>query len=245
MAVIPDEVFSGKPHRLTMGLRALDLSTWLDADPEHPQRAYRRQLLAGHRDEVYAVLPEGRAPAAAVAGRVAEQVGSVLPGRDDPLLEAAAMVRDDLCVLAHTDGTWRLVAAVVCFPSRWRLADKMGLDVLAIHDPVPHYRSALGKPTTKVFSALTPRWRVNWTLLDDPELFQPHAPGGGHVPGPDSYLRIERQCLVPVGEAIAFTIRTDVTPVADLPPEAAEAVLQAASATPADLADYRGWSGPR
>ena len=140
------------------------------------------------------------------------------------MVDAALLVRDDLCVLARTEGTWRLVAAVVCFPSRWRLADKMGRDVLAIHDPVPGYRSGLGAPTTKVFDALTPRWRLNWTLLDDPALFQPAAPAGGHQPGPDSYLRVERQCLVPVGDVVAFTIRTDVVALADLPNDRAKAV---------------------
>lgn len=241
MTDIPEQVFSGAPHRLTMGLRRLDLATWLDADPHHPQREYRRRLLSQRRDEVYALCPEGRSAAAAVALQVAQHVGGVLPGLDDPLVEAAGMVRDDLCVLVEDAGAWRLVAAVVCFPSRWRLADKMGLDVLSVHDPVPRYRTSLGAPTQKVFDALTPRWRLNWTLLDDPELFQPDSPGRGHQPGPDSFLRVERQCLVPVGAAVAFTIRTDVVAVADLPPERADAVLTAAAETPSDLAAYRGW----
>jgi hypothetical protein len=244
MADIPEQVFSGAPHRLTMGLRRLDLTTWLDADPDHPQREYRRQLLAARRDEVYAVLPAGRSPAAEVAARVAEHVGRSLPGLDDPLVEAAGLVRDDVCVLTHDDGAWRLVAAVVCFPSRWRLADKMGRDVLDIHGPVPRYGEVLGGPTTKVFDSLTPRWRVNWTLLDDPELFQPDSPGGGQPPSRASFLRVERQCLVPVGEAVAFTIRTDVVAVTDLPADKADAVLAAAAATPAELADYRGWTAP-
>lgn len=242
MTAIPDEVFSGRAHRLTMGLRALDLQTWLDADSGHPQRAERTRLLAAHRPEVYSVLPEGRQPARVVAQRVADHVGCALAGLDDPLVEAAGLVRDDICVLARTGGAWRLVAAVVCFPSRWRLAEKMGQDVLAIHDPVPGYRQGLAAPTTKVFDALTPRWRVNWTLLDDPQLFQPRSPGGGHRPGPDSYLRVERQCLVPIADVVAFTIRTDVVAIAELPADRAEAVLAAARTTPAELGAYRGWT---
>jgi hypothetical protein len=238
---IPSEVFSGKAHRLTMGLRALDMTTWLDADPEHPQRPYRGQLLRDRRAEVHCTLPEGQEPARTVALQVADHLGATLPGDDDPLVEAARLVRDDLCVLARVHDQWCLVAAVVCFPSRWRLADKMGRDVLAIHDPVPGYRTSLGRPTTTVFDALTPRWRVNWTLLDNPELFQPEGPREGHRPGSESYLRVERQCLVPVADVIAFTIRTDVVAVADLPVEQARAVLDAAAATPPDLAAYRGW----
>lgn len=244
MAHVPEGVLTGKPHRLTMGLRALDLATWLDADPTHPQRRERERLLLDHRDDVVAVLPQGRDAAAAVAERVAQHVGAVLPGRDEPLVEAARLVRDDLCVVQRADGHWSLVAAVVCFPSRWNLADKVGKDVLAIHDPVPGYRSALGRPTLTVFESLTPRWRLNWTLLDDPALFQPRAPSARHRPGFESYLRVERQCLVPVGEAVAFTIRTDVIAVAELPTEQAQALMEAAAGSPADLADYRGWERP-
>lgn len=240
MTAIPDEVFS-KPHRLTMGLRSLDLVTWLDAGP-HEQLPYRTALLAERRSEVYQLLPEGHEAGTAVAQAVAGHVGSALPGADDPLVEAAQLVRDDLCVLAHQNGGWHLVAAVVCFPSRWRLADKMGRDVMAIHDPVPGYRANLEAPTRKVFDGLTARWRLNWTLLDDPELFQPAAPSGSHRPGLDSYLRVERQCLVPVGDHIAFTIRTDVVALADLAPERAEAILTAAAAAPPELAAYRGWT---
>jgi hypothetical protein len=135
---------------------------------------------------------------------------------------------------------------VVCFPSRWRLADKIGKDVLAIHDPVPRYRSTLGAPTESAFGAIVkqaPRWRVNWTLLDDPELFQPQAPvGRGHRPGPESFLRVERQCLVPVGQWVVFSIRTTVVAMSALSPDRARAVLSAAQGTPDDLADYRGWT---
>jgi hypothetical protein len=40
---VPEEIFSGASHKLTMGLRPLDMTTWLDADPEDPQMAQRRE----------------------------------------------------------------------------------------------------------------------------------------------------------------------------------------------------------
>lgn len=243
---IPAEVFSGKPHRLSMGLRPLDLTTWLDSDAHDPQMSRRRELLVRNRSEVVAHLPGSEEASSRVARAVADWVGVVLPGAEPPLVEAAMLVRDDLCVLAPMGDTWRLVAAVVCFPSRWRLADKLGQDVLAIHDPVPRYRSELGAATNKVFgtiSAGAARWRVNWTLLNDPELFQPVAPAGPrHRPGTDSYLRVERQCLVPVDDVIAFTIRTTVRGVRELTGEQARAVMSSAEQTPDDLAAYRGWA---
>ena len=245
---IPAEVFSGKPHKLTMGLRPLDMSTWLDPDPDDPQRVERRRLVEQHRDEVFGALPGSDDACSSVAVAVSRWVGVPLAGEDHPLLEAALLVRDDLCVLARVQRQWTLVAGVVCFPSRWRLSDKLGRDVMTIHDPVPGYRSRLEAPTQQAFAAIAghaARWRVNATLVDDPELFQPVAPEGRtHRPGPASYLRVERQCLVPVGDLIVFSIRTSVRAVAELSPVEAEAVLSAAHNTPDDLAAYRGWSPP-
>lgn len=225
-----------------MGLRPLDLRTWLDPDPEHPQQALRRELLRERRAEVYQALPGTEQSRQTVAQAVSRWVGTALPGCDDPLVEAAGLVRDDLCVVTRVDGSWRLVAAVVCFPSRWRLLDKVGVDVVSIHDPVPRYRARLGDATGKAFDTAAPRWRVNWTLLEDPELFQPDPPTTTSGP-PDQawYLRVERQCLVPVGDLFAFTIRTDVVALRDLAAEQRGAVLASATALGEDLAAYRGW----
>ncbi len=241
---VPEEIFSGAGHKLTMGLRPLDMTTWLDADPDDPQMAQRRELLASRRAEVSGALPGSERACAEVAAAMAEHVGVALPGRDDPLVEAAGLVRDDVCVLEQREGHWVLTAGVVCFPSRWRLADKLGRDVTTIHDPVPRYRDELGTATASALAAIgrqRPRWRVNWTLLDDPDLFQPMAPVQSHRPGMQSFLRVERQCLVPTGAAIAFSIRTTVLAVADLPADRAAAVLASAAASPDDLARYKGW----
>lgn len=230
-----------------MGLRPLDLATWLDADPDDPQMGLRRDLLERRRSEVFGAIADTEAACRLVANAVAGHVGGRLPGQDHPLVEAARLVRDDLCVLQQVADQWRLTAAVVCFPSRWRLADKMGKDVLAIHDPVPRYRTELGEPTRRVLGSAagrSPRWRVNWTLLDDPALFQPAPPvSTRHQPGPGSYLRVERQCLVPVDKVLVFSIRTTVIQVSQLPAARARAVLESARTTPHDFAVYRGWTG--
>lgn len=243
---VPEEIFSGTGHKLTMGLRPLDMQTWLDSDPNDPQMATRRELLDSRRADVFGALPGSEAARADVARAVAEHVQAQLPGEDDPLVEAASLVREDLCVLEHRDGGWLLTAGVVCFPSRWRLADKLGQDVTSIHDPVPRYRATLGQATDAAIAAISrmrPRWRVNWTLLDDRALFQPAAPKGRtHSPSRESFLRVERQCLVPVGAAIVFTIRTTVVPVAELDADRAQAILASAATTAGDLAQYKGWS---
>lgn len=225
-----------------MGLRPLDESTWLDPDPTHPQLAQRRDLLLHRRVEVHQQVPGAEQAVAGVTKAISQWLGRELPGQDNSLVEAAGLVRDDVCVLARDEHTWRLVAAVVCFPSRWRLEDKIGGDVVSIHDPVPQYRARLGAATGKAFDTAKSRWRVNWTLLDDPELFQPNSPTTGVGPPHEGwFLRVERQCLVPVPDAFAFTIRTDVIALHDLDSDQRAAVLASAAATSDEMADYRGW----
>jgi hypothetical protein len=243
---LPPEVFSGKPHKVSMGLRSLDLSTWLDPDPHDPQLAQRRQLIDQRRAEVFAAVEGSERACRLVGDEVARWLGISLPGKDHPLVEAAQQVRDDICVLESRDGQWRLTAGVVCFPSHWRLADKLGHDVLSIHDPVPDYRQNLGPATVRAFDSIAahgPRWRLNVTIVKHPELFAPHASqSDAHRPGLDSSLRVERQCLVPIADVIAFTIRTTVVSMRELSREQASAVLASAAQAPPSLAAYRGWT---
>ena len=45
---------------------------------------------------------------------------------DAPLELAGRLVQEDLCLMQRGDAGYRLVAAVLCFPAHWRLADKLG-----------------------------------------------------------------------------------------------------------------------
>src|SRR6185295_19156177 len=106
----------------------------------------------------------------------------------------------------RNDAGWCLTAAAVCFPTRWDLPSKMGLPLATIHDPVPGYRARVVAPADRFFDALAPGpvfRRANWSLLDDPALFQPVARRGGgpneaidaHNAGDAIWFRVERQTL--------------------------------------------------
>ena len=152
---------------------------------------------------------------------------------------------------------WVLTAASVCFPSRWSLAHKVGRNLSAIHGPVPGYEAELARPTRAFFDRLgedRPVWRLNWTLLTDPDLHQPGAgrrdplPDGALLqPGRDVWLRVERQTLRRLDAAtIAFTIRTYVTQLQDAvasAPETAEALEVALSGVAPAVVSYKGWRG--
>jgi dimethylamine monooxygenase subunit A len=189
----------------------------------------RRSLLASH-PECVGALP-GSEQAAAEASR--------LVGEGD--LSAAAVAQgDDLCVLAPEQG-WPLVAGVVLFPSHWKLADKLGLPLAAVHDRVPGYPV---EQVDRFLDRLPPGravWRRNLLVHRDGALHAPE-PSPVDVPVAEWWLRSERQTLrrLPVTAAVLFTIHTDTEPLASLSPSTRSALADRLASFPARWAGYAG-----
>ena len=195
---MPHYSFLDGPYRLTMGLHALEPGAWLEPGADTAQQmAERRRLLAEHPAEVVAALPES-VPAqqelfALVLAHLAEhfpdrwqRAGGALVDRLSgecfpsdaaaPLATLGRMVQEDFCLMQASPQGYRLTAAVLCFPAHWRLADKLGRPLDAIHEPVPGFEARLARPVDRFFASLRterPVWRVNWSLVDTPELFRP------------------------------------------------------------------------
>lgn len=138
----------------------------------------------------------------------------------DCLRALAALVPEDMCLLLpDSSGAWRLQAALLGFPASWRLADKIGRPMSAIHDSVGSYTAGMDARVGRMFELLSPDrpvWRANALLYAHPDLFQPHrveteAPRG-------QFLRSERQSLIklPRSGAVLFSIHTTVIPEAAL-----------------------------
>jgi len=237
--------FEGGRFRLAMGLMPLAPGDWLEID-RHLARdlAVKRALLETRHAEVFAALPEAEAPASELLALLADhlvQHHATLYRRDGDVLQNGAtgerwdlahptlhpldlcgrLVQEDFCLLAADDGAFRLVGAALCSPSRWRLGDKIGRPLAAIHAPVPGYHETLERPVDRFFAALKPGrlvWRLNWTIVDDPTPFQPvRIPGTVAITpenaGAQLWLRVERQTLRRLAEtgAVVFTIRTHIT----------------------------------
>ena len=196
-----------KGFRLAMGLRPLDLGEWLEGgDDVVAQVALKRQLLATRRDEVVARRDPSDVACAELLTLVRDHLARHQPAAlvdapvdTDPLVTASALAAEDLCVVERRDDQWVLTAATVCFPSRWRLADKIGTSLDHIHAPVPGYEATIAAPTRSFFDRLRverPVWRLNWTLLDDPALFQPHPgrPATAADPAELSFASNVRRC---------------------------------------------------
>ncbi len=251
--------FDGRPHRLTLGLRRLDLTDWLEVDQHRDaELAEKARLLAERHSDVVAYVAAGHPGAQECLALVQQWLADHrpdLPRQADaglhPVDAAGRLVQEDLCVLVREPCGWVLAAASVCFPSRWHLTEKIGRTLEAIHDPVPHYEQiadAVGAATDRL-TPDRPMWRLNWTLLADPALFQlPDARGPQPYPGLHRLvLRVERQTLrrLPSSGAVLFTIRTHRATLdqALQAPGAAEA-LAATLATVDDAhAQYKGWAG--
>ncbi len=188
--------------RVAMGLHPLDLAEWIEVDDRLPDElAEKRRLLAERRDDVLRIMPAAATGARETLALLSEhlprrypqvyrQEGARLANRatgeiwdlaaDDlhPLELASRLVQEDLCLMGREDGDdrYRLTGACVCFP-RWRMPEKLGRSLNAIHEPVPHYDPAL----VAMDRLCTPAGRTTHVAPErehprQPALFQP----GGH-----------------------------------------------------------------
>lgn len=218
----------------------LDPGAWLHVDDAYAaQMALREDLLATRRDAVLAHVPEAEEALQELLDAVLEALPegfqrrgevvirpdgvSVALDRSDPLGVLGRLVQEDLCLLQRPEGSaeHELVAAVLCFPARWMLHEKLGRPLLAIHGPVAAYDAALARRVQRLFDGVQagrPLWRWNALYDDDPELFQPLSETAPRVHrGADArarkpYLRSERQVLwrLPRTQAMVFSIHTYV-----------------------------------
>jgi len=241
-----------------MGTRALGSRPWLVADEQRSAEMGLKAALSAHRhEEVFQAMAgtgdAGRETLELVTG----ELGIALPGDTadlHPLDAAGRLVQEDLCLLSTSPTGWLLVAGAVWFPSRWRLADKMGLPLLDVHAPVEGYRQDLARRVDTLFDRLEDRIvrRRNWFVRSDPRLFQPDGLGGAapvvaapHCLG-DLYLRSERQTLrrLPRSGLVLFTIRTQQLPLQYLLDDAArrEAFINFVDRASPQLAERHGLS---
>lgn len=218
-----------------MGLRTLNRADWLLPDGRfHEELALKEQLSAQHLPSVFLAQPGTERPGREVLAMIERWLADHRPDlrskRPDPDLHpldaAARLVQEDLCLVAGAGHP--LVAAAVAFPSHWRIADKIGLPIAAVHAPVHHYDDELRARVDTFLGRLAPgrlTIRRNLSFHDHQDLFRPEPPEtfdtftGGIE---DLWLRSERQTLVRLTDhdAVLFTIKTQLAPLAvlaDLP----------------------------
>lgn len=242
------------PPWLALGTRGLLTDDWLLVDDDRDRDLARKlELLAERPDAVFAVLPSSQVDdaSAEVLELVVDATGERPAPGLHPLDAAGRLVQEDLCVLIERDGAPHLDAASLCFPSYWRMHDKLGQPMAAVHGPVAHYPDELAARVDRFLAALRPDrpvWRRNWSIHDDPSYFLPDPTPPRPIDPPDGlWLRSERQTLrrLPRSGAIVFTIRTQQVPLAVLVerPDVASRLAAAIAAWSPELQAYKGGHG--
>lgn len=251
-------VHAGLPHQ-RMGTRGITEAEWLVFDEHLPSElALRRRLLAEARDEVLATTEGSEAAVAETETTVTDWLARHRPGalsaidhsEPDPLARAAGAVSEDLCLMEGRAEGWRLTAAALCFPTYWRLGEKIGRPQAAVHGPVPHYAQDLEARVSTFFDRLRPGrivTRRNWGFSPHLLLFVPDLRA---VPRPESYdlddlwLRSERQTLrkLPGSGAVLFTIKVQLAPAREIErrPDLAARLLEAMRSWSPELIESRG-----
>ena len=236
--------FETGPYRMTLGLTTVPETAWFEIDRLYPaEMAERRQLLAERHADVFAAEPVSLAARAETLRMVSaslcrhhpgwfsldsRQLRNGLTGETwdfahppcDPLELAGRLVQEDLCLVQMAEAGPVFTAGVLCFPSRWRLREKIGRQLAEVHGPVPLYANRLARPVDRFMEHVKAgpiASRLNWSVVDDPALFQPagkwRVDGNPAVTAANAgqmlWLRVERQTLrrLPETGAVLFGIR--------------------------------------
>ena len=270
--------FTKNHWRLSMGLQPLEVKDWIQLGTDYlEQMAAKRQLLQQNYDEVFASLPDSQPAQQEVLSLLVEHLLQHFPEQfqwegntitnhftreswcpsdfaKNPLDLAGRLVQEDLCLMLSGTSGYELAAASLCFPSRWRLREKLGQPLAHIHHPVPGYHEQLEHPVDNFFQRLKPDfpgWRLNWSIHPTPNLFlPPHEDVSDLISaitsenaGDRLWLRTERQTLrrLPASSGILFTIRTRIHPLSGIAnyPEAANNLMHIIQTMPAEMHQYK------
>ena len=212
-----------------MGVRTLGDQSWLlQDDEEESQLELKAKLTKDESSEVFLALPESEAAGLEVCSLITGTGRQLIPDSKDlhPLKRAGLSVQEDLCLMRRDEGCWVLAAASLCFPSRWRLSEKIGREISDVHGPMTGYPEFLRKKVNSLMDRLstTPVWRRNWFIHPDPSLYQPERPENGDpiIRGErtldELFIRSERQTLrsLDANGWILFTIKIQQTALREL-----------------------------
>lgn len=232
--------FAQGDRTLSLGLQPLRVGDWIELDNQLvPYLQRKTELLDTNYTEVFASLPGTQLAQQEVLHLLIDHLLRYFPEQYDrtsetitvkateqtwniadfsqPLDLAGRLVQEDFCLMQPSDRGYSLAAASLCFPLRWRLLEKIGKPMMQIHDPVPNYPEQLGCPVDRLFDHLKvdrPVFRVNWSIVETPELYLGHQSHSNVAPVELSlsnlWIRVERQTLRRLEQSqwILFTIRT-------------------------------------
>ncbi len=230
---LPDDMVDPRP---LPGVQPV-VGPWLSIDEAYGgQMARREALLQGHLPDVHVMPEHALKPCQELLHEVLGLLpdlgfrhggsGVLCPDQrlveldwERPLVTLGRLVQCDFCLLNKAGDEHVLEAAVLCFPASWRLSEKIGRPLVAIHEDIAEYTGSIAARTQRLFDGVQegrPLWRCNQLLYMDPELYQPRSAEAPRRVRPDmqeaGYLRAERQVIMrlPKSKWVVFAIHTYV-----------------------------------
>lgn len=227
---------------LKIGLAVLSEDEWLQPSPD---------LVL--RNAAFDAQPES-VQLTSEAERPGEELAA-LRGVSGGLEGAARSAWEDMCLLTRRpdEAAYRLVGAAVAFPTDWRIADKLGHPMIALHRPIHGYAEQIGGPVDHFMAKLKPgriygrcNWFVSptsglrWIAQGLPE--QQFAHVTAENAGETLFVRSERQTLrkLPQTGAIVFTIGIYIAPLGSLSPANIARMAESLATIPEAEARRRG-----
>ncbi len=213
---------------LRLGLVRLEDDEWLQPDPD---LGIRNQHFDAYPEAVV-VLPEAEAPG--------EELAAML-GVAGGLEQAARAAWEDFCILTRDSvgAPLLLTGVAVAFPTDWRISEKIGKPLLAVHEPIHGYAEQLSAGVDSFMEGLQPGaifGRTNMFVLPSDALrYMPEGDPGArfeHITAENAgemlFVRCERETLrrLPETGAIVFTIGIHRAALGTLPDSAVSRIAQ-------------------
>ena len=253
---------AGKPFSIGMAPIAVD--DWIEVDELHAaQCALKAEILAREGKEAFDATPgsepaQGEAKERLVAHlrRRFPHVSTALAADEPPLKAIARCVQEDLLLMGRKPEGWTLIAGSLCFPTTWRLSEKIGRPMAAIHAPVPGFAGPMGERIQRIFDHLQPDAPVerhNLSVYADAKLrHEKTRTPKDRFPDdqpilPLAHLRVERQTLtrLPDTGAILFTVRIHLMRLSETPASLTALVGAHVAAMKDEELVYKGLRGSR
>lgn len=190
--------YDGSSKLFAIGLKPLDLATWIEVDGNlGAHLAEKRRLYGEIPGKVFVERPDTREAQrealALVEAHLLERhagthratahgmevIGAAgMSAPDAPLAAASLLVQEDLILMRKEAEGWRLVAGALCFPSSWSLSEKFGRTMDEIHIPVPAFGpgTRMAALIGRIFDNLAvdqPVERFNWSIQSGDALYHP------------------------------------------------------------------------
>ncbi len=256
LEALPDEDF-----RFSLGIREGNAAEFFSPTDDREELLTERRGWLREEPARYAAISANAGPCLAEVESLARNWGfepdKAVGDELRRMVSLGQQVEPDLVLLAPgADGRMAVVAGCVCFPSYWRLTDKLGLPVDGVHGPVPGLNASLGTAINKYLARMKRGscWlRANWGLAATSERNEHPDRHARRLEMPVDFERIwirrEDQAILslPASGGVLFGIRVVVRPLAELArsPEKAERLGRALRTMPLAVLHYKGLSGVR